>query len=87
MIIAAALSMVESSISSFSESEWDIYADIEDSAEPDGDPELGRADYWECVKCKNKQNNPMYRFCEKCYQVGEIFWVFPGKSSFVSMFA
>lgn len=35
------------------------------------DLELKPADYWQCVKCKNKQNNPMYRYCEKCYQVRE----------------
>lgn len=43
-------------------------ADTEESDAPT-DPELGRADYWTCVKCKNRQNNPMYRYCEKCYQV------------------
>ncbi|XP_063706555.1 uncharacterized protein LOC134835599 isoform X2 [Culicoides brevitarsis] len=52
--------------SSSSDDEF-IQVDTDDS---DGnDPELGRADYWECVKCKNKQNNPLYRFCERCYQV------------------
>ena len=35
----------------------------------DEDPELKPADYWKCVKCKNSQNNPLYRYCEKCYQV------------------
>lgn len=43
-------------------------ADTEESDAPT-DPELGRADYWTCIKCKNRKNNPMYRFCEKCYQV------------------
>lgn len=44
---------------------------LADTEESDGpmDVELGRADYWTCVKCKNRQNNPMYRYCEKCYQV------------------
>lgn len=61
---------------SSSSSEFAIFADTESSDEnsPD-DPELKRADYWECVKCKNKQNNPMYRYCEKCYQVGFIYKV------------
>lgn len=49
----------------------DIFADTEESDAPT-DPELGRADYWTCVKCKNRQNNPMYRYCEKCYQVNII---------------
>lgn len=48
-----------------------IQADTEDSDV--NDPELGRADYWECVKCKNKQNNPLYRYCERCYQVGVVY--------------
>ncbi|KAG4068677.1 hypothetical protein HA402_002368 [Bradysia odoriphaga] len=44
---------------------------LADTEESDGptDVELGRADYWTCVKCKNRQNNPMYRYCEKCYQI------------------
>lgn len=46
-----------------------LLADTEESDDESIDAELGYADYWECVKCKNKQNNPMYRFCEKCYQV------------------
>lgn len=43
-------------------------ADTEESNAPT-DPELRRADYWTCIKCKNKNNNPIYRYCEKCYQV------------------
>lgn len=48
-------------------------ADTEASDGPT-DVELGRADYWTCVKCKNRQNNPMYRYCEKCYQVNTTFF-------------
>lgn len=55
-----------------SSSEIAILADSEDSDEAT-DPELGPADYWQCVKCKNMKNNPLYRYCEKCYQVGETF--------------
>ncbi|XP_069695305.1 E3 ubiquitin-protein ligase Mdm2-like isoform X2 [Periplaneta americana] len=32
------------------------------------DPEVPRADYWTCVQCKNKNNNPLFRYCEKCYK-------------------
>lgn len=51
--------------------QFEILADDADTEESDAptDPELGRADYWTCIKCKNQKNNPMYRFCEKCYQV------------------
>lgn len=38
------------------------------------DPELGRVDYWACIKCKNQNSNSMYRFCDKCYQV--TFYLF-----------
>lgn len=55
-------------------------ADTEEDSEEDrflDDPELRPADYWKCVKCKNAQNNPLYRYCEKCYQVRErcLEWV------------
>ena len=33
------------------------------------DPEIPRADYWTCLRCKNKNNNPLFRYCEKCYKV------------------
>lgn len=46
-----------------------IFADTEDDSDGSVDLELGQADYWKCVKCNNKQNNPLYRYCEKCYQV------------------
>lgn len=50
-------------------------ADTEESDAPT-DPELGRADYWTCIKCKNHKNNPMYRYCEKCYQVNHNNHIF-----------
>lgn len=66
----AAQALRGSDDSSFSESEFAIFADTEwESDAPDGDPELTRHDYWKCIKCKNNQNNPMYRYCERCYQV------------------
>lgn len=46
-----------------------ILADTEDDTDGSIDLELGQADYWKCVKCNNRQNNPLYRYCEKCYQV------------------
>lgn len=57
---------------SSSGSDFAIFADTEASDGSATDPELRRADYWECVKCKNKQNNPLYRYCEKCYQVNSM---------------
>lgn len=69
MVEVVARALFDSSDSS--DSDFEILAQDADTEESDAptDPELGRADYWECIKCKNKKNNPMYRFCEKCYQV------------------
>uniref|UniRef100_A0A1Q3G363 Putative e3 ubiquitin-protein ligase mdm2 n=1 Tax=Culex tarsalis TaxID=7177 RepID=A0A1Q3G363_CULTA len=53
-----------------SASEFAILADTEEESDDQSwDNDFTPADYWKCVKCKNKQNNPMYRYCEKCYQV------------------
>ena len=46
-----------------------ILADTEEDSDGSIDPEIGQADYWHCVKCKHRKNNPLYRYCEKCYQV------------------
>ncbi len=63
----------EGTTASTSEGMNDLHS-LADTEESDGptDNELGRADYWTCVKCKNPQNNPMYRYCEKCYQVSRL---------------
>lgn len=53
-----------------------ILADTEDDTDGSIDLELGQADYWKCIKCNNKQNNPLYRFCEKCYQVSDFIFYF-----------
>lgn len=52
---------------------FEVLADTEESDGPEIDPELGLADYWMCFKCRNRQNNPMYPFCERCFTVGSIF--------------
>lgn len=49
-----------------------ILADTEEESDGSVDLELGHADYWKCVKCNNPQNNPMYRYCERCYQVSPV---------------
>lgn len=53
------------------DSEEFFLADTEEESDGSVDLELGQADYWKCVKCNNQQNNPMYRFCERCFQVGQ----------------
>lgn len=59
--------------SSSDSDDFEIFAQDADTEESDAptDPELGCADYWTCIKCKNQKNNPMYRYCEKCYQVNQ----------------
>ncbi|XP_065089921.1 E3 ubiquitin-protein ligase Mdm2-like [Ochlerotatus camptorhynchus] len=52
-----------------SATEFAILADTEESDDQSYDSDFAPADYWKCVKCNNKQNNPMYRYCERCYQV------------------
>lgn len=63
--------VLESSYSSGTTTSTGDDALQDESAEDstDEDPELRPADYWKCVKCNNSQNNPLYRYCEKCYQV------------------
>ena len=44
-------------------------ADDSDDSRSTVDSEIEKADYWTCVQCNNKNNNPLFRYCEKCYQV------------------
>lgn len=67
------------------ESDDFILADTEDDTDGSCDLELGQADYWKCIKCNNKQNNPLYRFCEKCYQVSFKFYI-QSKKNYCTIF-
>lgn len=61
-------------LAAISESE-DLYLDrVEDSdaTSTSIDSELGKADYWTCVQCNTTNNNPLFRYCEKCYQVSDF---------------
>lgn len=62
-------SLINGHLSMDDDSDELILADTEDDTDGSIDLELGQADYWKCVKCNNLQNNPLYRYCEKCYQV------------------
>lgn len=48
-------------------------SEFADSEESDSDKrvdrELTEADYWQCIRCKNPHNSPLYRMCEKCYKI------------------
>ncbi|XP_015597579.1 E3 ubiquitin-protein ligase Mdm2 isoform X2 [Cephus cinctus] len=50
-----------------------LAADSEDSRSSI-DSEIGRADYWTCVQCNADNNNPLFRYCEKCYQIRKNFF-------------
>lgn len=64
-------------LSNSSSDDFEILADDADTEESDAptDPELGPADYWTCIKCKNQKNTPYYRYCEKCFQVATCFCI------------
>lgn len=36
------------------------------------DVELGPTDFWTCVQCGSKNKNPLFRYCQKCFQVDTI---------------
>lgn len=86
MAAVVARAIFDFSSDSSSGDNFPILADDADTEESDAptDPELGPADYWTCIKCKNQKNNPMYRFCEKCYQVN--FMTNPNKFIFFCLY-
>ncbi|KAK0078123.1 hypothetical protein PV325_003016 [Microctonus aethiopoides] len=38
------------------------------------DSEISRADYWTCIQCNTTNNNPLFRYCERCYQLRKNFF-------------
>ncbi|XP_063993568.1 E3 ubiquitin-protein ligase Mdm2-like [Diachasmimorpha longicaudata] len=55
------------------ESELDP-ADSSDDSRSSIDSEIGRADYWTCLQCNTKKNNPLFPYCEKCFQIRKNFY-------------
>ncbi|XP_012268302.1 E3 ubiquitin-protein ligase Mdm2-like [Athalia rosae] len=49
-------------------------ADNSNDSRSSVDSEIGTADYWTCVQCNTKNNNPLFRYCEKCYQIRKNFF-------------
>lgn len=49
--------------------ETDDLADNSDDSRSTVDSEIGKADYWTCVQCNTSNNNPLFRYCERCYKV------------------
>ncbi|XP_063238079.1 uncharacterized protein LOC134539744 isoform X2 [Bacillus rossius redtenbacheri] len=65
-VLAATIAMQDSDYTSF------VDGSEESSERPDS--ELSMTDYWSCVQCKEKNNNPLFRFCERCYRVRKEFF-------------
>lgn len=52
------------------------FADSEctDSYTYESDSEFDLCDYWHCAQCGAENNNPLYRYCEKCFQIRKSFF-------------
>lgn len=44
-------------------------AEESDNSQCDDNTSSALLDFWTCIQCKRQNNNPQYRFCDKCYQV------------------
>ncbi|CAK1585087.1 unnamed protein product [Parnassius mnemosyne] len=54
-----------------------VFADSEqtESTESNGsDSDMDLHDYWYCAQCLAANNNPLYRYCEKCFKVRKNFF-------------
>lgn len=67
MLAAAAAVMCDSSIEA-----W--VTDGEDSDSSSDETSFGRTDFSTCVQCKGENDNPLYRYCEKCFQDRKRFF-------------
>lgn len=50
------------------------FADSERTDSHESDSELDLYDYWNCAQCRATNNNPLYRYCYKCFQVRKNFF-------------
>lgn len=48
-------------------------ADDSDVSRYSIDSEIRRADFRNCVQCKKPNDDPLFRYCESCYQVEYLF--------------
>lgn len=46
-----------------------VFADSEQTESNGSDSEIDLHDYWYCAQCLAANNNPLYRYCEKCFKV------------------
>ncbi|XP_026745021.1 E3 ubiquitin-protein ligase Mdm2-like, partial [Trichoplusia ni] len=50
------------------------FADSERTSSYESDSEMDLYDYWNCAQCRAKNNNPLYRYCHKCFKVRKNFF-------------
>ncbi|XP_050678841.1 E3 ubiquitin-protein ligase Mdm2-like [Leptidea sinapis] len=50
------------------------FADSEQTDSEGSDSEMDLYDYWLCAQCRAENNNPLYRYCEKCFKVRKNFF-------------
>ncbi|XP_066256842.1 E3 ubiquitin-protein ligase Mdm2-like isoform X3 [Euwallacea similis] len=62
MLAAAAAAICDRSLEA-----WITDAEDSDSTSLE-EPSVGRSDFSTCVQCKGENLNPLYRYCEKCFQ-------------------
>ncbi|XP_045535914.1 E3 ubiquitin-protein ligase Mdm2 [Papilio machaon] len=51
-----------------------VFADSEQTESNGSDSEIDLHDYWYCAQCLARNNNPLYRYCEKCFKVRKNFF-------------
>ncbi|XP_060525125.1 E3 ubiquitin-protein ligase Mdm2-like [Cylas formicarius] len=67
VLSAAAAFIIDTSIEA-----W--VTDVEDSDSSSDETSFGRTDFSTCVQCKGENDNPLYRYCEKCFQERKKFF-------------
>ncbi|XP_059618864.1 E3 ubiquitin-protein ligase Mdm2-like [Phlebotomus argentipes] len=72
-IILTAMNLMHRKIS-LSRSESSLSKGTEASYENPKDRKTNRIFFRECVKCKSKQKNPLYRYCENCYRTRKEYF-------------
>lgn len=56
-------------------------ADNSDDSRTSYDSEISHTDYWKCIQCNATQNNPLFRYCEKCYKLRKSYFTPRPKAS------
>ncbi|CAH1131566.1 unnamed protein product [Ceutorhynchus assimilis] len=67
ILVAAAAAICDSSLEA-----W--ITDVEDSDSSSEEMSFGKTDFATCVQCKGENRNPLYRYCEKCFQDRKKFF-------------